>query len=245
MFYASDLMAKHGIKALFSDREGGCSVSPFDSLNLGSDLGDSEENVIKNLNHLCVSAGLNLPHQSKQVHGIQVCRCQGSGKLHQDADILITTQRHTTIAVRTADCLPILLVDKKTQVAAAVHAGWRGSVQRVVQVAVSEMCGLGANEENILASLGPCIAACCFEISADVGHQLSQSCGKNVVSKRRERLFADLGKTNMLQLLACGLQPNNIELSLACTACQVSPSYFSYRRDHGETGRQLSMISLP
>jgi YfiH family protein len=245
MFYASSLMAKHNVKALFSDREGGCSPYPFDGLNLGLELGDTPENVAYNLKMLCESSGMPQPHQAKQVHGIHILHCQGTGDVHQnEADILIATTPHASIAVRTADCLPILLVDKQAQVAAAVHAGWRGTVAKVVAVAVEEMCALGASEENILASLGPCIGLCCFAVSEDVGEQMVASCGEHIVVKKDGVLFADLQQTNVFQLLSSGLKKENIEVSVACTSCHSSPSYFSYRRDKGEAGRQLAMIRL-
>lgn len=245
MFYTSKLMAKHGVKALFSDRSGGCSQGSFDSLNLGLDLGDSSDNVMQNLEVLCQASGMPTPHQAKQIHGIQVLRCQGFGEVHpQEADILMATDINVVLAIRTADCLPILLVDKKAKVAAAVHAGWRGTVEKVAEIAVDEMCRLGATPENILASLGPCIDSCCFEVNEDIGRLLSQSCGEKVTIKKGASLFADLKKTNASQLLTCGLTQEHIELSGACTACQISPAYFSYRRDKGKTGRQLAMISL-
>ncbi|MDQ6983588.1 MAG: laccase domain-containing protein, partial [Ghiorsea sp.] len=167
-------MAKHGINAVFSDRGGGVSEGAFSSLNLGEGLGDASECVTQNLARLCRASAIPVPHQAKQVHGIQILHCEGDGVSHQrDADILITTHSGVALAVRTADCLPITLVDVEAGVAAAVHAGWRGTVQKVVSIAIDEMCDKGANPAQILASLGPSIVSCCFAVNAEVAEALS------------------------------------------------------------------------
>ncbi len=245
MFYTSPLMAKHGIKAVFSDRQGGVSQDEFESLNLGFDLGDTDANVQHNLQTLCQSADVSIPHQAKQVHGAQALICSGSGKIHkQNADILITTKKGVALAVRTADCLPILLADKQAGIVAAVHAGWRGTVAKVVEEALAKMLECGAEVDNVLVSLGPCIAPCCFAVSNDVAQQLCETCSQNVTLKKDGQTYADLVKTNYFQLLALGVNAENIELSKHCTVCGVQPIFFSYRRDSGQTGRQLSIISL-
>ena len=144
-FMRSELFHAHGINAVFSQRAGGVSSAPFDSLNLGLGLGDSDEHVRVNLAHLCSDAGFPVPHRSVQTHGTNVLLCRGDGTQHtSEADILITSSPLSAVAVRTADCLPILLADRESGIAAAVHAGWRGTAQSVVQKAVDAMQQLGA-----------------------------------------------------------------------------------------------------
>jgi copper oxidase (laccase) domain-containing protein len=128
-FLRSSLLAEYGITALFSLRTGGVSPPPFDSLNFGLNLGDEDVNIKTNLDSLTKINGLSsLPHQVQQVHGGNLLWCKGSGTMHNDkADILLTDQTETALAVRTADCLPILLADPKTGISAAIHAGWRGT----------------------------------------------------------------------------------------------------------------------
>jgi len=245
MFTASPLLAKHGVQALFSDRDGCVSSSPFDSLNLGLGLGDSAANIEKNLNILISASAIPVPHQTQQVHTTKVFHCSGKGQMHEiEADVLISNQIGTSLAVRTADCLPILIADSKAGIVAAVHAGWRGSVARVAEVAVKAMLDLGARRQDMMASLGPCIGDCCFEINTDIAMQLAQSCGEDVITQREGVIYANLAKTNELQLIQAGLAAGNIETLGICTVCCHSPSYFSYRRDHGQTGRQLSIIHL-
>ncbi len=236
-------MAKHGIQAVFSDRLGGVSQGDFSSLNLGHDLGDETQLVHQNLDLLCQTLGLPKPHQCQQVHGSSVFYCAGDGVLHQqEADILITQERNTALAIRTADCLPILLADKQVGIFAAVHAGWRGTVAKVVAKSVDAMCEQGAKAEHIVASLGPCIGSCCFEVNQEVGQQLSACCGENITQDIDDKVFADLTRANVLQLQQAGLLVEHIECANVCTFCSTEPEYFSYRRDCGKTGRQLAII---
>jgi len=246
MFTSSKLMAEHGIKAVFSNRAGGCSDSPFDRLNMGFDLGDAQKNVTQNIKLLCDQSDINIPHQAHQVHGVEVLICSGFGRVHEvEADVLMTTKLNTAVAVRTADCVPILLADKQAGVVAAVHAGWKGTVAQIVHVAVRGMCEHGAQKDSIIASIGPCIGVCCFEVNDNIACQLNSSCCGDVSEIRSGVVHADLEKANVLQLKNMGIKNHHIETMNACTSCHKQPKYFSYRRDKGNTGRQLSIIMLP
>jgi len=245
MFHTSVLMKNKGVQAVFTNREGGCSPPPFGALNLGFDLGDADKHVRANLQTLCQASGLSMPHQAQQVHGHAVLVCTGAGKHHDvEADILLSTEPKQALAVRTADCLPLLLADPQAQVIAAVHAGWRGTVAQVASIAVQAMLDAGAQAERILASLGPCIGACCFEVNADIKAKLQDCCGHEVSAQRDGNVYADLALANYYQLLNSGLSAENMERLDACTACSKQPPYFSYRRDAGQTGRQLALIAL-
>lgn len=246
-FLRSSLLAEYGITALFSLRTGGVSPPPFDSLNFGPGLGDPATNIKTNIDNLVAAAGLaSLPHQAQQVHGDKSFWCKDCGLMHNEkADILLTNQAETALAVRTADCLPILLADPKTGIAAAVHAGWRGTAARVATSAVREMQSCGVQVEDILASLGPCIGPCCFHIDAITADKLANSTPKAESHIRRApEITADLREINALQLIQCGLIDMHIERINACTACDSS-RFFSYRRDKKRTGRHLAVVALP
>jgi len=241
----SDLLANHGITSLFSLRQGGISPPPFDQQNLGSGIGDDARHVEHNLTHLIHSAGLPCPpHQTHQVHGVEVIRCNGSGRIHnQAADILMTDQVHTPVAVRTADCLPILLADPSTGHIAAVHAGWRGTANRIATRAIDAMIKHGANRSQLLVWLAPCIGSCCFAIGDDTAETLIHSVsGADACMTRTPQLHADLRAINRLQLLEAGITDPRIDINHACTACDPA-RFFSYRRDHGHTGRHLAIIA--
>ena len=242
-YYRSRLMAQNGFSAIFSLRSGGISPPPFHSLNLGSGLGDTSANVEANLKRLMKAAAMKQPHQSIQVHGCQILMCSGFGYYHDtQADILISPSGGA-LAVRIADCLPILLADVQTGMTAAIHAGWRGTVANVACKAVAKMVNLGANPDHMLAMLGPCIGTCCFVIDDKTGRLLAgcASGAANFVTTSSS-CRADLREINTLQLRQAGILAEHIEAWDSCTCCDES-NFYSYRRDGGKTGRHLAMIA--
>lgn len=242
----SPMLSALGITALFTTRHGGNSNTPFDSLNLGHDIGDDESAVTANMGKLIETAMLpSAPHQTRQVHGANHLHCSGSGRIHEtEADILIASEPGCPVAVRTADCLPLLLADPVNGVIAAVHAGWRGTVQQVAARTVEKMAGLGAAIDSIHASLGPCIGPCCFEIGEDTADQLA-SCSGDTASaiSRNGRITADLAALNAMQLNECGIPDRRIETLGLCTSCHPE-RFYSYRRDNGKTGRHLAVVAM-
>jgi hypothetical protein len=236
----------HGI---FSLRNGGISSSPYDSLNLADDTGDDASKVEHNLDTLLRESGIHdLPHRAVQVHGCQTLLCRGPGrKHHEEADILISRDGGP-LAVRVADCTPILLADPKSGVIAAVHAGWRGTAAGVAAQAIESMRHAGAKLDDILTCIGPCIGPCCFEIGVETADALKQSCHGNdkYVRPRDGSLFADLAAINRHQLVRAGINQSNIELlasgASACTCCNAQ-NFFSYRRDGKASGRHLAIVA--
>jgi len=243
----SGLFNEHGITAVFTQRMGGFSPPPFDSFNFGSGLGDAESNIEKNLKLLVKNAGLiNKPHQVMQTHGSDSLLCSGPGQTHdREADILISREPQTALAVRTADCLPVLLADPINGVIAAAHAGWRGTVAAIVCKTVDEMISIGAQREQLIATLGPSIGPCCFEIGQESAELLAKSCsGAEKCISHESGLHADLQAINRLQLLQAGLSEERIETFSACTACNPE-RFYSYRRDGMRSGRHLGVVALP
>jgi YfiH family protein len=246
-FLRSKLLGTIGITAIFSERSGGISPPPFNSLNLGHDIGDSRSNVEANIAGLVKTAGLSgRPHQTEQVHGVEHFICSGIGSLHSEqADILISNDPGAPIAVRSADCLPILMADPVNRVIAAVHAGWRGSAAGAVIRAVEQMLKMGAREEHVHASLGPCINSCCFEVDDSTAEVLKKSvAGAEEAIVYSPEPHPDLAAINLLQLKETGVTEDHIETLGICTCCHPE-RFYSYRRDHGRTGRHLAVVALP
>lgn len=242
----SPMLEGTGVTALFTTRIGGVSRPPYDSFNLGHGIGDDESTVADNLNLLVAAAGLaSLPHQASQVHGTASHHCTGKGKIHAvEADILVTTDPGCPVGVRTADCLPILLADPVNRVAAAVHAGWRGTAARIAARAVEAMLEHGACLDRISASLGPCIGPCCFTIGEDTADRLAASAGEADKSVFRSPQFsADLSAINIMQLGEAGIAVQRIESGQPCTSCHPQ-LFYSHRRDKGVTGRHLAVVAL-
>jgi hypothetical protein len=168
----------------------------------------------------------------KQVHSDVVVRARGAGLLGE-ADAVVTTTPELWLSVRTADCLPILLADPIAHVVAAVHAGWRGTVARIVEKTVRRMQELGAELGEIRASIGPGIGLCCFEVGEEVSPHFGLA-GKTCV---------DLAEANERQLLDAGLELSQIWVSKHCTKCE-GELFHSYRRDAAAAGRMVSAIRL-
>ena len=146
-------------------------------------------------------------------------------------DALITNRRGLCLMVLTADCVPVLLYDPTTHSAAAIHAGWRGTANGIVGLTVRKMADeFGSKPENLMATIGPCIGACCFEVGDDVAEHFI--CWPDAILRQNNwsKPHIDLVLANRLQLEQTGVVPQNIETSGHCTKCSPH-GFFSYRRD--------------
>jgi YfiH family protein len=162
-------------------------------------------------------------------------------------DALLTDRPGILLAVRTADCLPVLLVDKKKKVVAAVHCGWRGTKKKLAEKAVNAMSALYKCERSsLLAALGPCIEQNCYEVGEEVRESFKDAGIRDDFflssSAKKGRYYFDLKQANRYQLLKAGVEPENIFSVDLCTYCEES--LFSYRRDGFKAGRMVNFIGL-
>ena len=240
--------AVHG----FLGRTGGFSPPPYDTLNLDLMGEDPADNIRRNKD--AVSRSLGFPAENlvtlNQVHGSKVIivddRYLRTVKGRQDADALVTALPGVPLGILTADCVPILMYDRARRVAAAVHAGWRGTLDMAVVKTVEAMgAGFGSRPGDIAAAVGPRIGPCCYTVKEDVRASFRDSFGDKADGFfiESEDIRLDLGKANADLLLSAGLKPTEIEMRAPCTSC-MKELFFSYRRDKGATGRQLSFIML-
>lgn len=182
----------------------------------------------------------------KQVHSARVVTSDEWCE-ELEADALIACHPGTGIAVKSADCLPILLADPENMAVAAIHAGWRGCVAEVAIRAVEKMEALiGSRREKLLAAFGPSIRACCFEVGPDVAQQFSLWFPE--WSNLDWPTHVDLPEAGRRQLLAAGLQPNRIASVAPCTVCGGRGAdlreFQSWRRDHQTGSRMYSAICI-
>lgn len=191
-----------------------------------------------------------------QVHGADVLRVgpgdagvgarPGSGRIGL-ADALLTDRPGVALLSLHADCLPILLADRRRGVVGAVHAGWRGTVANVVGAAILEMrSAYGSQPENILAYLGPAIGPCCYEVGPEVAAAWEDRSGAgagNALAPIGGRWTFDLRAANAMLLGRAGLRPEQVERSLACTRCD-GEAWFSHRGQGATTGRFGAIIAL-
>lgn len=177
-----------------------------------------------------------------QIHSDRVVRVDG-GTLPGRAgegDALITNHPGILVGVRTADCVPILIVDPVRRAVAAVHAGWRGTAAGIAQKAIEKMrCEFSSNPGDLLAAIGPAIGPCCYEIGPEVASQFAPLFPERGDLQGRARI--DLSEANRRQLVAAGMGESQIATGAPCTFC--SPTLHSYRRDRSQ-GRMVSVIGI-
>ena len=176
----------------------------------------------------------------RQVHSATVMNAYGLSDRCCEGDALITDEVDRSIGVRTADCVPILLVDSSRRALAAVHAGWRGAATGIVSRAV-EILGstFGSNPAHIHAAIGPCIRACCYEVGGEVAQKFHPLFPEWEPALDTRRL--DLPEANRRQLCAAGVNLSHIYDCGRCTACEPD-IFFSYRRQPGDPSRMLASI---
>jgi polyphenol oxidase len=186
-----------------------------------------------------------------QVHGAEVAvvrRGQLNPWTRRAADAIVTDDPDAAIAVRVADCAPILIGDTRRPVVAAVHAGWRGTVASIVRHAVTVLeTEFGSRSEDLVAAVGPCLGVCCGEVGDEVletfrsaGHA-ERDIERWFTPGPRERRHIDLWQSNADQLQAAGLLPENIHLSRLCTRTHAELMH-SYRAKGTAAGRMVGVI---
>ncbi|MEX1200405.1 MAG: peptidoglycan editing factor PgeF [Methylophaga sp.] len=235
-----DWPAPGNVNALFSTRLGGVSPAPYNSLNLGDHVGDPPENVAANRQLLINTADLpDTPLWLRQTHSTKVIASK-HWQAYIEADAIFSTQPNHICAVMTADCLPVLLCDKQGRQVAAIHAGWRGLCDGIIEKTVAQ---LGGAPEDLLAWLGPAIGPAQFEVGAEVRDAFiaeSAEAKSAFLPSKPGHFLADIYTLARQRLHHCG-----IKNSYGGDYCTVSQPelFFSYRRD-GVTGRMASLIWL-
>jgi YfiH family protein len=188
------------------------------------------------------------------------------------ADAGITRAPGILLAVHTADCVPILLVDRQRRAIAAIHAGWRGTLKRIVMKTLGRMqMALGTESRDVVAAIGPAIGACCYEVGPEVAQAFAGQFGTardwfdgpfdqlaagdtpnplqwlTMVPPGHQppapRVNLNLHAANRWQLLEAGIAPENIFVSDLCTSCR-SDLLFSYRREGSRSGRMLAVVGI-
>jgi hypothetical protein len=282
----------------FSTRGGGVSTAyqpgnrrqKCGELNLGLTAADSRENVERN-RELFVQALLNAaddnprPQQSKAVH-LRLLRQIHSGLVHRTArraeensttaepvrgDGWIATEPGTLLGIQTADCIPVLVVDVRQRIVAAFHAGWRGTLARIVERGVGRMrAEFGSQPRDLTAAIGPGIGRCCYSVGEEVRMEFASQFGYadalfeevfdlDPIKEKYPMLFLtarapghsnlgpslhlDLVEANRRQLVDAGLAADKIYALNRCTSCDTK-RFFSYRAEQGFTGRMLSAIGI-
>ena len=254
--FADKQMLEYGILKPYSNifafsttRHGGCGEGTYATFNCTHYCGDRPENVKANLEILATSMPTR-PHAfiiPRQTHttNVRVIEDVFSQEELQDVDAVVTNLKNVCLCVSTADCVPVLLYDKEKQVVAAIHAGWRGTVGRIVEKTLEVMKShYGAEGKDVIACIGPSISLESFEVGDEV-YAAFEEAGFDMtrIARKYKKWHLDLWEANRLQLLAYGILPENIEVAGVCTYLRHE-DFFSARRLGIKSGRILSGIMM-
>ena len=255
-----------GLTAFSSMRKGGYSTGRYGEFNINRYCGDSDEAIRKNREALCrlldiTDDRLLMPHQ---VHKAEIAVVDEQRDIDLEGyDALMTNVEEVCIGVSTADCIPVLLYDPRQRAVCAVHAGWRGTVMRIVEQSIARMTEVyGTNPADLIAQIGPGIHLESFEVGDEVyqafekeGFPMTLISKKYPIDNGGSKLFTfhssllpskwhiDLPECNRLQLISAGVPESQVSVSPVCTYMQ-SDTYFSARRLGIESGRIFTGIIL-
>lgn len=234
----------HGV----TTRHGGTSPAPFDTLNLSSHVGDEVARVNENLNRVHAALGLERAAtvDANQAQADQVARVTRAerGTRIQGVDGLITNVRGIPLLLRFADCVPILFYDPAHHAIGLAHAGWRGTVGKVVTNTLNAMRDtFDTRPDDLLACIGPSIGPCCYEIGADVRRRVETAFPDTheLLLRKNGTTHLNLWESNAVQLRALGVR--NVEIAGVCTADHTH-DFYSWRRENAATGRFAALIAL-
>jgi len=255
----------------FSTRSGGVSeLADEKVLNLSFTEWDGRENVEENRRRLQGALGASdfALTTMKQIHSDAIHVFRAAPRHACSGDASATNQTGLLLAVLTADCVPIVLVDPRQRAVAAIHAGWRGTLARITEKTVGGMqLEFSSRPQDLLAAIGPSIGPCCYEVGADFVPKFSAQFADAAEYFDEARsgeepnplqwlnmappghqpppkpVHLDLRKANRSQLLAAGLHAQNIFESNLCTGCRTD-LFFSYRKEGARSGRLLSVVGI-
>jgi len=262
----------------FSTRGGGFS-KPYggNALNLGFTRHDSRASVERNRTAFVEALGAGSGKKTwplvtlRQIHSDLIHRVSALPEHQFAGDGLVTCTPGIVLAIQAADCLPVTVVDTKNRAVGVFHAGWRGTVKRIVEKGVGEMRRwFGSNPRNLVAAIGPGVHGCCYQVGPEVCDAFeSQFSYASVLFRETKesdevrekypllfltarapghsdlpkRIFLDLVEANRRQLLDAGVLARSIHASPLCTVCRPD-LLFSYRVEKGVTGRMLGVAGI-
>lgn len=231
----------------FSTRLGGVSSEPgYETLDLGAGRDEAAINENRRRFARALSGRDGTPLVfAKQIHSAKTVYVDRPGGEYE-CDAFVTDVPGIIIAVKTADCVPVLFCDPENKVIGAAHAGWRGTVSGVAASCLHEMEKHGADPRKTVAAIGPCIKSCCYEVddkfvSAVSVSECAEYCMKHITGTGKYR--ADLQLMNRDILISCGIPAENVYISGFCTSCGNS-LFFSHRAGRGVRGLMMSGVMI-
>ena len=261
-----DSLEKLGVKHCFSTKLGGVSEGVYESMNLGFNRGDSDENVQSNFERMAAALGVdkNCMCLSQQTHttNVRVMTKEDAGNgivrplPYTDVDGMITDVKGMTLVTFYADCVPLYFYDPVKQVIGLSHSGWRGTVGKIGKNTIELMCKTyGCNISDVKCCIGPSICKDCYEVSEDVIEQFEAAFGKDLVHEsgmvipstlhpgEPGKYMLDLWKANETVFLEAGISRENIEITDYCTHCRPE-LFYSHRIMGAKRGSLAAFLCL-
>lgn len=238
----------------FCTRRGGASQDDYKSLNVSFREGDEEFRVLSNWDFLATAFAIPVEQflVVNQVHGDAIFTIKAHGNYFStrdelNYDAIVTSRADLAICIKTADCVPVFLVDKVKKVIAVVHAGWKGTALEISAKVIRLMQKqYGCLPQDILAAIGPSIGKCCYEVDQVTADTFCQQNNSELFLQRgpkKNKWMLDLPEANRRQILDAGVPKNNIEAAGYCTTCNQD-MFFSHRGSGGITGRQVNFMMI-
>lgn len=242
--------------AFSSTRQEGYSIGPYAAFNINIYCGDDDKAIRTNREALCQWLGITddhllMPHQVHLTEMVQIddnlmqLTVQKRLEEMEGKDAIMTNLKGVCIGVSTADCIPVLLYDPRQQAICAIHAGWRGTVNRIVEKSIQKMKQVyGSRPSDLVAQIGPGISLESFEVGDEVYDAFEQAgFDMQAISRKEAKWHINLPVCNRLQLLQMGVEESHIQVSSFCTFIQHE-RYFSARRLGIRSGRIFTGIML-
>lgn len=250
IYYTLPKWQDAGAKVVMSCRLGGESEAPYDRLNLGLHVDDEEGKVVANRRRFLKAIDGNEGDfvSIKQVHGNRILRatkehCGLGFASYRDAvddtDGIFTTEKHVLMATFYADCLPVAIFHPEKKWLGLAHAGWKGTYQHIAGELFKAMSqGQDIHIEDCWCALGAGIGSCCYEVDEIFRRRFLERYDKAAQWFREEegKIYFDNVKANLCLLKEMGVKEENMDVLGLCTSCH-NDLFFSYRKEHGKTGR--------
>ena len=237
MFYFDDFFGKKILKSTLL-KDYNCFFTTRDFVLTSASREDLKETAQENRLFLEKKTNSKIA-TAVQTHSCNVKIINENEQIYENTDGLISNIKNSLLLMNFADCVPIILYNKKENIGGIVHAGWRGTAQKIVEKAIKEF---NTNPADITAIIGPSIGKCCFETHEDVFNQLIENkLETELYTKKEEKYFIDLKKINYNQLKKMGVE--EIDICSYCTCC-MSDIFFSYRKELGLTARHSAIVQI-
>ena len=238
----------------FCTRFGGVSEEDYASLNISFKEGDLESKVLQNWNRLAMAFGIPLENflTLNQVHSDDIFVIKPYGDYFPadralNYDAIVTNRTNLAICIKTADCVPVFIVDRVKKIIAAVHAGWKSTALEITSKVIRLLYDkYDSSPYDIMAAIGPAIGKCCFEVdAATVNYFLKQKDHEAFLfpGETPNKWMVDLAEANRRQIINCGIPEENIDISNLCTSCRQD-LFFSHRGSGGITGRLINFMMI-